>query len=92
MDASFYFPNQCGYCGKRILSFAKNKSGDLPLVFCGGPCETSYNNRKKFDPRFDKEKVFQPFNHSLSSEEVAEKLAKKHWKVPGYYTTEEVQI
>ena len=45
------FSNTCGGCGKAISSFAKNKNGDLPAVFCSRSCETLAGIRKQYGPK-----------------------------------------
>lgn len=46
------FENYCAYCGKPVMSFAKNKRGDLPTVFCSSKCEGDAKYEKKFvEPR-----------------------------------------
>ena len=50
------FKNKCAYCGKEVFSYAKDKLGTLPTVFCPGKaCETNYKyDKRKFDIRFVK--------------------------------------
>lgn len=43
------YPTHCGYCGKPMKTYAKNKRGDLPLVFCSIACE----NNAKYEKRHE---------------------------------------
>lgn len=70
------FTNHCAGCGKRIDSFATDRSGTLPTVFCNGVCETEYRNRKKFD----NEKNIVKRKKSLSHEEIEKKIGTIPWQ------------
>ena len=84
MSANNMFNNHCGWCSKSIGSYAINKQGDLPLVFCGSPCETKYNQNKKFVGK----KVTAEFKKGLTTEQLAEKMSKAHWANEEYVTEE----
>lgn len=42
------FDTNCGYCGKPMKTYAKNKRGDLPVVYCSLHCEKNANYDKRF--------------------------------------------
>lgn len=84
------FNTKCGWCGTPMKSYAYNRSGDVKLQFCSNPCETFYNDKKKYDPRFVKT-VRPEFKHKLSTDEVAGKVAKVRWANRSY-EVEEVAI
>jgi hypothetical protein len=33
------YDNQCSYCGKSMKSYARDKMGKLPKVYCSRKCE-----------------------------------------------------
>lgn len=75
IPSNWMFKNRCAGCGKKILTPAVDRSGNVGLVFCGGVCETLYKNKK----RFDHEKNVVPFHKSITKEKIAERLSKKKW-------------
>lgn len=71
------FTNYCaGGCGKIVGSYALNKQGDLPTLFCGGVCQTRYNQEK----RMADHKTIVPFKKSLSSDELTARMGHAPWK------------
>jgi hypothetical protein len=44
------FDTQCGYCGKPMKTYAKNKRWELPVVYCSKACEAN----SKYDKRHSK--------------------------------------
>ena len=42
------YNTNCGYCGKAMKAYAKNRRGDLPTVYCSTPCETNAKYEKRF--------------------------------------------
>lgn len=45
------FENHCAGCGKKIMSYATGRLGELPRVYCGAVCETKAKDNGRFDPR-----------------------------------------
>jgi hypothetical protein len=46
------YKNKCAVCGKEMMSYAKDKRGTLPIVYCSKACETNAKYDKRFDKRF----------------------------------------
>lgn len=44
------FKTKCAHCGKEMFTYAKNKAGTLPTVFCSKACEAN----KKYQTRWYK--------------------------------------
>lgn len=42
------FKTACGYCGREMMTFAKNKRGELPIVYCSKHCEVNAKYEKRF--------------------------------------------
>lgn len=93
------FKNHCANCRTRIDSYGTNRTGGLPVVFCGGVCQTAYNQNKKM---VDNKKLVS-FKKSMTTDETTARLAKSPWKIQfkdvehGIYsdtehTTEELPI
>ena len=53
MGSEGMFETVCGYCGKPMKTFARNKRGELPIVYCSKACEGNAKYEKKF-VRFDR--------------------------------------
>ena len=43
------YETYCSQCGKPMKTFAKNKRGELPTVYCSKHCEAN----AKYDRRFE---------------------------------------
>lgn len=90
-----YFTNHCGGCGKPIKSFAVNKQGDLPKVYCGGVCQTIHINRSPNDwtlvqdPGNPGKKIWKykgkqemsnpPWSNPNQRQDIIDRLAAKNW-------------
>jgi hypothetical protein len=76
------FDNHCAECGKFFgnASYATDRRGTLPVIFCDGACETKYNNKSRMTKSglSEAEKEWQ-WVDSQSTEKVAEKLSKVGW-------------
>lgn len=46
------YDTKCAYCGKPMKTYAKNKRGDLPVVYDTKACEQNAKYDKRFDKRF----------------------------------------
>jgi hypothetical protein len=42
------YKTNCGYCGKKMYTYAKNKRGELPIVYCSVQCEQNAKYEKRF--------------------------------------------
>jgi hypothetical protein len=42
------FDTTCGYCGKPMKTYAKDKMGTLPVVYCSRPCEQNAKEKKRY--------------------------------------------
>lgn len=69
------FSNHCGGCGKSIPTYATNRQGDVPTVFCNRACETVYNQEK----RMADHKTFVPFKQGLTTNEVTQRMSQSPW-------------
>lgn len=45
------YKTQCATCGKEMFTYAINKRGDLPKVYCSRKCEANAKYEKRFDVR-----------------------------------------
>lgn len=82
------YKNKCGWCGDQIDSFATDRRGTLPLVFCSSPCETSY----KQDKRFSGSKNIVNLHKGLTTEELTKRISTKKWQGYQYNSRPEVVI
>jgi hypothetical protein len=48
------FKVPCVVCGKECPVYGKDKTGKLPVAYCGKVCETNDKYDKRFDKRFSK--------------------------------------
>jgi len=83
------FENHCSGCNKRIDSFALDRQGTLPRVFCGGVCSTLYLNKK----RMNTEKTIVPLKtrgltRGYTTDELTEKMKNAGWNNMEYLTEE----
>lgn len=42
------YKTKCAKCGKEMFTYAKDKLGNLPIVFCSTACEANARNEKRF--------------------------------------------
>jgi len=42
------YTTKCAGCGKILFTFAQNKRGDLPKVYCSKICESAANYKERF--------------------------------------------
>lgn len=70
------FQNYCSGCGKSIPTFAIDRSGNVPLVFCSSVCRTDYDREAKMETF----KVIVPFRKAISTEQLTNKLSKESWR------------
>lgn len=52
MNDKGMFETKCAKCGKQMYTYAKDRLGTLPKVYCGKICEGQANYDRKFDTRF----------------------------------------
>lgn len=45
---SMMYKTECSYCGKPMYTYAKNRLGELPVVFCSKKCRGDYKEKDKF--------------------------------------------
>ena len=41
------FKSTCARCGKEVFTYAKNKGGELPKVYCSKRCESETKHDKR---------------------------------------------
>ncbi len=76
------FDNYCSGCGKFIPTFAIDRQGNVPKVFCNSVCRTDFDN----EDRLQHLKVIVPFKKSVSAEELTKRMSKKPWNNKEYLT------
>lgn len=81
------FKNICAGCGNTIMSYALDKHGTLPTVFCGGVCQTNYEGSK----RMIEVKNIVSDRRGMTTEEVTKRMSQKAWTPNngGQYVLEE---
>lgn len=42
------FKTNCAVCGKEMFTYAKDKMGTLPKVYCGKVCQANAKYEKRF--------------------------------------------
>lgn len=87
MPAYELFQNYCSGCGKSIPSFAKDRSGNVEIVYCNSVCKTAFVNEE----RMKNFKTIVPFRKSISTDELTKKLSQKHW-ANREYLVEEIPV
>lgn len=53
MSETGKFENKCVKCGKILYTYAIDRQGTLPKVYCGKVCEANAKYEKRFDKRFE---------------------------------------
>ena len=48
MGVDGMFETHCAYCGKPMKVYAKNKRGELPVVYCSIACEKNAAYERRF--------------------------------------------
>lgn len=70
------FDNYCSACGKLIPTYAIDRSGNVPKVYCNSVCETEFSKASKMTDF----KVFIQERKSIGTEEINARIAQKHWQ------------
>lgn len=78
------FENNCSGCGRSVPTYAYDRSGNVPRVFCSSPCETNFTN----EARLGHLKVFVSNRKAINSEQLTQKMSKKDWNNKQYLVEE----